>query len=59
MGQQAFVGSVTQGEETHIGLGLLNKTFIIGVTLAGYKPTSENIAHLVTLAQTEDDIAKK
>ena len=38
-GQNAFVGTVTQGGETHIGLGALHSVLIVGATLAGYDPT--------------------
>jgi hypothetical protein len=34
--RNAFVGTVTQGGETHIGLGALHGTLIVGATLAGY-----------------------
>jgi CubicO group peptidase (beta-lactamase class C family) len=49
----AFVGTVTQGTETHIGLGTLRGTVIIGVTLAGYEPLADTTARLVSLAQEE------
>lgn len=35
VGQQSFAGSVTQGTETHVGLGALDGTFVFGATLAG------------------------
>jgi hypothetical protein len=38
LGQNAFIGTVTQGEETHIGLGALDGTLIVGATLVGYDP---------------------
>ena len=46
LGQDAFVGTVTQGGETHIGLGALHGTLIVGATLAGYDPTPEHTAKL-------------
>jgi hypothetical protein len=58
LGQNAFIGTVTQGEETHIGLGALHGTFFVGVTLAGYDPTSGNIAKLLSLTREEEAAAK-
>jgi hypothetical protein len=58
LGQHAFIGTVTQGPETHIGLGALNGTLVIGATLAGYEPTSDNTAKLISLAQKEEAAAK-
>jgi len=36
--RNAFVGTMTQGGETHIGLGALHGTLIVGATLVGYDP---------------------
>ena len=58
LGQNAFVGTVTQGGETHIGLGALHGTLIVGVTLAGYDPTPENTAKLISLTREEERAAK-
>ena len=58
LGQDAFVGTVTQGRETHIGLGALHGTLIVGVTLAGYDPTPENTAKLISLTREEERAAK-
>jgi hypothetical protein len=58
LGQNAFVGTVTQGGETHIGLGGLHGTLILGVTLAGYRSTPENTAKLISLAREEERVAK-
>ena len=44
LGQNAFIGTVTQGDETHIGLGALQGTLIVGTTLVG-DPTPDNIAN--------------
>jgi len=54
----AFVGTVTQGGETHIGLGALHGTLIVGATLAGYDPTPENTANLILLTREEERAAK-
>jgi hypothetical protein len=58
LGQNAFVGSVTQGGETHIGLGALNGRQIVGATLAGYDLTPENTAKLISLTREEESAAK-
>jgi hypothetical protein len=58
LGQQTFAGTVTMGSETHVGLGVLNDTLIVGVTLAGYDATADNIANLVAMARTEIAVAK-
>jgi hypothetical protein len=50
VGQQSFAGSVTQGMETHVGLGALDGKFVFGATLAGFDATSDNVANLVGLA---------
>jgi hypothetical protein len=58
LGQNSFVGTVTQGGETHIGLGALHGMLIVGATLAGYDPTSRNTAKLISLAREEERAAK-
>jgi hypothetical protein len=54
VGQQAFAGTASVGDETHVGLGALNGKLIVGVTLAGFEPTPENFIDLVGLARAED-----
>ena len=54
LGRNAFVGTVTQGGETHIGLGALHDTLIVGATLAGYNLTPENTAKLISLTHEEE-----
>ncbi len=58
LGQNAFAGTVTQGRETHIGLGALHGVLIVGATLAGYDPTPENTAKLISLSSEEERAAK-
>lgn len=58
LGRNAFVGTVTQDGETHIGLGTLHGTLIVGATLAGYDPTPENTAKLISLTREEEATAK-
>jgi hypothetical protein len=57
VGQKAFAGTVTIGAETHVGLGALAGKLIVGVTLAGYDATPDNVARLVALAHKEDAAA--
>ena len=54
----AFIGTVTQGGQTHIGLGTLHGMLIVGATLAGYEPTPDNIANLISLTREEEGAAK-
>jgi hypothetical protein len=54
VGQKAFAGTVTMDAETHVGLGALIGKLIVGVTLAGFDATPDNVAKLVTLAHKED-----
>ena len=58
LGGDVFIGTVTQGTETHIGLGALHVTRIVGVTLAGYEAAPDNIAKLVSLTRSEEEAAK-
>jgi hypothetical protein len=58
LGDNAFIGTVTQGKETHIGLGALRGTLIVGATLAGYDPTDGNIARLLSLTREEEAAAR-
>jgi hypothetical protein len=54
VGQQSFAGSVTQGTETHVGLGALDGNFVFGATLAGFDATADNVTNLVGLARAEN-----
>ena len=57
LGPQAFIGTVTQGTETHIGLGALRGTLVVGVTLVGYEASAATTAKLVSLAREEEKAA--
>lgn len=59
LGQQTFAGTVTQGAETHIGLGALDRRLIVGATLAGYDAMPDSIAKLVAVARMQGDAARK
>jgi hypothetical protein len=56
--QNAFTRTVTQGGETHIGVGALHGVLIVGATVAGYDPTLENTAMLTCLTREEERAAK-
>lgn len=56
VGDKAFAGSVTQGDDTHIGYGALAGEYVIGVTSAGYPATTENVEKLAGL--THDAVEK-
>ena len=58
VGEDAFAGTVTKGSETHVGLGALVGKLIVGVTLAGYDATPDNVTKLVALARKEDAAAR-
>jgi hypothetical protein len=54
LGPHTFMGSVTQGAETHIGLGALGGASVVGLTLAGFDLTPDTIAKLISLAREEE-----
>ena len=58
LGQNSFIGTVTQRGQTHIGIGALHGVLIVGATLAGYDPTPENTAKLICLTREEERAAK-
>ena len=58
LGQNAFMATVTRGEETHIGFGALNGDRILGITVVGYHPTPGTILKLRSLAREEEATAK-
>jgi hypothetical protein len=49
---------VTQGGETHIGLGALHSVLIVGATLAGTIRSRENTAKLISLTGEEERAGK-
>jgi hypothetical protein len=51
--RKTFAGTVTQGTETHVGIGVLTGTLTVGMTLAGFNAGSANVANLVSLARAE------
>jgi hypothetical protein len=59
LGRETFAGSVTQGDETHVGLGVLVGTLTVGETLAGFSASSGNVGKLVSLARAEVATAQR
>jgi hypothetical protein len=57
LGQNAFMATVTRGEETHIGFGALQGNLILGITVVGYHPTPGTITKLSSLAREEEAAA--
>jgi hypothetical protein len=57
LGQNAFMASVTRGQETHIGVGALHGEFIVAITLVGYDPTPGIITKLGSMAREEEAAA--
>ncbi|MFD8785536.1 hypothetical protein [Kitasatospora sp. NPDC059599] len=51
LGTATTGGTVTMDGETHIGIGVLDGSHIIGVTLAGFDATPANTARLVALVR--------
>jgi hypothetical protein len=58
LGENAFIGTATQGTETHIGLCALKRTLVVEATLAGYELTPDKIANLISLTREEESAAK-
>ena len=58
LGPNAFIGTVTQGGETHIGLGALDGTVIVGATLAGFDATPDIIDKRISMTREEEGVAK-
>ncbi|HEY4256500.1 MAG TPA: hypothetical protein VGM66_04730 [Candidatus Udaeobacter sp.] len=58
LGENAFIATVTRGEETHIGFGALHGNLILGITVVGYHPTPGTIVKLMSLAREEKAAAK-
>jgi hypothetical protein len=58
LGDKTFGGTVTQGSETHVGLGVLVGNLTVGATLAGFDAGSANVDRLVSMARAEVAVAK-
>lgn len=55
--ENVFIGTVSQGRETHIGLGALKDTLVVGATLVGYEPAPKTTANLILLTAEETTAA--
>ena len=53
IGQKASAGIVTQGDESHVGVGAVSGPLIIQATIAGYEPSSQNISNIEAVAKSE------
>ena len=53
LGQRAFIGVATQGNETHVGGGALYGDLIVTVTLQGYDGTKENKAKVAAIIRKQ------
>jgi hypothetical protein len=53
LGQRAFIGVATQGDETHVGGGGLYGDLIVTVTLQAYDGTKENRAKVATIIRKQ------
>jgi hypothetical protein len=53
LGQRAFLGVATQGNETHVGGGALYDDLIVTVTLQGYDGTQENRAKVIAIIRKQ------
>ncbi len=58
IGERSFGGTVSRGQETHVGIGSLDGKLIVGATIAGYAATRSNITKLVSILRAEHAIAK-
>jgi hypothetical protein len=59
LGDGAFIGVVTQGDETHVGGGALYGDLIVAATLQGYDGTDENKAKVTELLRKQGDTAQQ
>jgi hypothetical protein len=59
VGQKAFAGTVTQGDETHVGIIALQGSLIMQSTIAGYKATDSNVSRIVRLTRKQVARAKR
>jgi uncharacterized lipoprotein YehR (DUF1307 family) len=59
LGNGAFIGVATQGDETHVGGGALYGDLIATATLQGYYGTDENKAKVTELLRKQGDAAQQ
>ena len=58
MGQKGSAGTVTQGDETHVGVASVQGSLIVQATIAGYDASDANIAKTVSLTRKQVAAAK-
>jgi hypothetical protein len=59
LGEEAFIGTSAQGDETHVGGGALYGELIVNVTLQGYDGTTENKAKVAELIRMQAAAAQR
>jgi hypothetical protein len=59
VGQRGFAGTVTQGDETHVGVIALQGSLIMQSTIAGYETTDSNVSKIVRLTRKQVARAKR
>lgn len=53
LGDETFAGTVTMGNETHVGIGVLLGNLVVGATLAGFDASKPNVSQLVDMTRAE------
>jgi hypothetical protein len=53
VGQESFAGSVTQGTEVHVGIGVLQGREVVSATTANFPADTETINNLTTLTRLQ------
>jgi hypothetical protein len=59
LGEAAFIGVVTRGDETHVGGGALFGALIVNATLQGYEGTETNKATVAELINRQAEHAQQ
>lgn len=59
VGEQAFLGTSGQGDESHVGAGALFGDLIVTVTLQDFPGTNENKGRVVELLRKEGALAQQ
>jgi hypothetical protein len=59
LGEEAFIGTSAQGDETHVGGGALYGDLIVNVTLQGYDGTEENEAKVAEIIDEQAAVAEQ
>jgi len=59
LGEEAFIGTSAQGDETHVGGGALYGELIVNVTLQGYDGTNDDKAKVAELIRMQAAAAQR